>query len=73
MGKVRSENRIDLPELYPIKTVLILYTKYLNQAIHFPAFAIVRMSYIAYSMDWKLKEAVINDKKTEIIISYPDL
>jgi len=38
----------------------------------FRGFGIVRMYYFAYSMDWKLKEAVINGKKTEKIISYPN-
>ena len=40
--------------------------------IFFPRFGIVKMSYIAFGMDWKLKEAIINGKKLEKIVSYPN-
>jgi hypothetical protein len=44
-----------------------------RDVIFFPGFGIVRMDYIAYSMDWKLKDAIINGKKVEKIVKYPDL
>jgi hypothetical protein len=43
-----------------------------RNVIFFPGFGIVRMGYIAYSMDWKLKDAIINGKKVEKIVTYPD-
>jgi len=38
----------------------------------FPGYGIVRMYYFAYARDWKLKEAIINGKKLEKIITYPN-
>ncbi len=40
--------------------------------IFFPGFGITRMGYIAYNMDWKLIEAIINGKKVEKIEKYPE-
>jgi len=40
--------------------------------ILFKGFGITRMSYIAYSMDWKLIEATINGKKVDKIVKYPE-